>query len=264
LAFGRPARHSALGGSSRLASKSGAPSMELTEFADSVWIAATPIRFAGIWFPHVMTVVRLADGSLLLHSPCHSSEQLTDSIRRIGSVAHVVAPNWFHDLYLTEYRALYPDATLWGPSRLAKLVDRVLSSDAQTPWYALMPHLTLPGFLALDESILFSPSEQHAHSRRSLDERAREREHTPFHSVRLPPFTHRWAARVAAVLAVVPLHGRIIVGACSPTDRGVESRAPHRGAWRSTFERGVAATAARLAIVVRFGRKVAAPVTRKR
>lgn len=130
----------------------------LKPFTNSIWIATTPIRFFGTWFPHVMTVVRLNDGTLLLHSPCRSSPELVEAIAAIGNVAHIVAPNWFHDLYLDEYRAIYPNATLWGPAFLKKqrpsLVDTVLDIDP-TPWEAEMPHVSLRGLLTFDESIFY-------------------------------------------------------------------------------------------------------------
>jgi hypothetical protein len=50
----------------------------LVPFADSLWTTTTPIRFAMTWFPHVITVVRLADRGVLLHSLCKPS----DSFRR--------------------------------------------------------------------------------------------------------------------------------------------------------------------------------------
>lgn len=121
----------------------------LVPFADSIWTATTPVRFVGTWFPHVMTVVRLAGGKLLLHSPCRPSNDLIHELARIGTVADVVAPNWFHDLYLTEYRALYPDATFWAPALLRRqrksLIDRVLDATARPPWFAEMPHVSLSG-----------------------------------------------------------------------------------------------------------------------
>jgi hypothetical protein len=132
----------------------------LKPFADSVWTAATPVRFAGVWFPHVMTVVRFSDDQLVVHSPCRPYDQLTLEIGRIGHVAHIIAPNWFHDLYLNKYRQLYPQATVWGPSQLrrrlgSKLIDQELNNLTRPPWFAEMPHLTLSGLLTFDESIFF-------------------------------------------------------------------------------------------------------------
>jgi hypothetical protein len=55
----------------------------LSELTESLWIASTPIRFAGTWFPHVMAAIRLRDGSVVLHSPCRLSEQLQVDLQRV-------------------------------------------------------------------------------------------------------------------------------------------------------------------------------------
>lgn len=106
-----------------------------------------------------MTAIRLESGGLLLHSPCRPSDDLIADIARIGDVRDIVAPNWFHDLYLAEYRRLYPNATFWAPALLRRrhpsLIDRVLSSTACPPWFDEMPHLTLSGLLTFNESLFY-------------------------------------------------------------------------------------------------------------
>ena len=106
-----------------------------------------------------MTVVRLSGGELLLHSPCQPLNELVDAIRRLGSVAYVVAPNWFHDLYLARYRILFPKATFWAPALLKRqhesLIDSVLNQSTRTPWAEEIPHVTLLGLLTFDESVFF-------------------------------------------------------------------------------------------------------------
>jgi Domain of unknown function (DUF4336) len=131
----------------------------LVPFADSLWTATTPIRFAMTWFPHVMTVVRLTDGRVLLHSPGKPSDHLRREIARIGRVSDVVAPNWFHDLYLREYRDFYPDAAFWGPAFLQRrqrsIINCALDVTTRPPWYAELPYVSLSGLLSFDESAFF-------------------------------------------------------------------------------------------------------------
>jgi hypothetical protein len=130
---------------------------QLVPLTDSVWTATTAIRFVGAWFPHVMTVVKLTDGRVLLHSPCRPSPELIAGIATLGPVSDVVAPNWFHDLYLGEYRFAYPNATFWGPSFLQRqrksLIDRRLDGSETPPWFAEFPYARLTGLLSFDECI---------------------------------------------------------------------------------------------------------------
>ncbi|KIG15533.1 hypothetical protein DB30_05556 [Enhygromyxa salina] len=46
-----------------------------------------------------MTVIRLDDGRLLLHSPIRCTPELREELDALGSVAFVAAPNRFHHLF---------------------------------------------------------------------------------------------------------------------------------------------------------------------
>ncbi len=130
----------------------------LEPFSESIWTASTPVRFAGVWFPHVMTIVRLASGTLLLHSPCRSSGVLIGEIAALGTVSDVIAPNWFHDLYLAEYRRLYPKARFWAPGFLQRRRKRIIDADLDggvPPWFEELPYTSLRGLMTFDECIFF-------------------------------------------------------------------------------------------------------------
>lgn len=102
-----------------------------------------------------MAIIRLSSGDLVLHSPCRPSEELRAGITALGNVGHIIAPNWFHDLYLSRYRRIYPNAVFWGPRRLRKYIDREIDGDIAPPWREALSHLTLRGLLTFDESIFF-------------------------------------------------------------------------------------------------------------
>lgn len=86
----------------------------LVQVGDGLWVVQ---HHRSTWFLHVrtrMTVVRLADGALLLHSPVPIDDALGDAIRALGDVAHVVAPNRWHHLHAAPAKARFPGATLWA------------------------------------------------------------------------------------------------------------------------------------------------------
>lgn len=129
----------------------------VTPLTDDVWTASVPIRFAGVWFPHVMTTIRLADESLVLHSPCRFSSNIAADIATLGVVQHIIAPNWFHDLYLREYHEAYPQATIWGPSFLQRLKGQSLIRgilDGPTPWVEFSQYF-VKGLLTFDETLFY-------------------------------------------------------------------------------------------------------------
>lgn len=131
----------------------------LVPFADCMWTATTPVRFAATWQAHVMTVIRLSGGGVLLHSPCRPSSALLEAIVELGRVTDVVAPNWFHDLYLADYRAAYPHARFWGPRVLKRqrkgLIDGILDGEERPEWFRELPYVTVPGLLTFDESVFY-------------------------------------------------------------------------------------------------------------
>jgi hypothetical protein len=78
-------------------------------------------------------------------------------------VKHIIAPNWFHDLYLREYHDAYPQATVWGPRFLQKLKGRALIGGvlgSATPWSDSISQYVVRGLLTFDETLFYHrPSE---------------------------------------------------------------------------------------------------------
>lgn len=89
-------------------------SMKLVEYIpDQIWIKQYPVHYAGLDFYSLMTVIRLSDGSLLLHSPCDIDDETKQSIERIGRVAHIVAPGSYHYFHVPSAQKVFPEATTY-------------------------------------------------------------------------------------------------------------------------------------------------------
>lgn len=86
----------------------------LTPLAPDLWEYNAPMTVLGMAIGHRLTVVRLADGSLWLHSPVAYSAELAAALAALGPVAHIVAPNCIHDTYLEGWFAAYPGARFHG------------------------------------------------------------------------------------------------------------------------------------------------------
>jgi hypothetical protein len=111
----------------------------LRALAENIWIAERAQRFYGLEVGTRMTVIRLADGSLLLHSPVQLDPELRRELDAIGRVRYTVAPNRVHHLYAGEVAKAYPGARLWvGPGLERKRPDlqfvAVLGDDAPAEW----------------------------------------------------------------------------------------------------------------------------------
>jgi hypothetical protein len=92
----------------------------LRAFAPDLWIADQALTFVGLHLGTRMTVVRLRDGGLFLHSPIRLTEELGSAIDALGPVRCVVAPNLYHHRFVADYRTAYPKAKLYGAPGLAK------------------------------------------------------------------------------------------------------------------------------------------------
>jgi len=87
---------------------------------DNIWDHEKWILFGPIPLWHRMTVIRLADGGLFVHSPTSLDVSVQEEFRKLGRIVAVIAPSWWHDLYLQEYMNAYPDATLYGAPTLVR------------------------------------------------------------------------------------------------------------------------------------------------
>ena len=111
----------------------------LHELAKDIWIETRPERFWGLEVGCRMTVVRLDDGSLWLHSAVEIDPALGEELDALGPVRYVVAPNRFHHLYAGEVKHSYPASRLWiGAGIREKRPDlgaaTVLTDDAPSEW----------------------------------------------------------------------------------------------------------------------------------
>ncbi len=111
----------------------------MRELAEDLWVADRPQRFYGLEVGTRMTVIRLADGSLLLHSPVALDAELRRELDALGRVRFSVAPNRVHHLYAGKVAEAYPEARLWvGPGLERKRPDLVfagvLGDEAPAEW----------------------------------------------------------------------------------------------------------------------------------
>jgi hypothetical protein len=111
----------------------------LRPLAPDIWVADRPQRFYGLEVGTRMTVIRLADGSLLLHSPVVLDAPLRRELDGLGPVRYAVAPNRVHHLHAGAVKDAYPEARLWiGPGLETKRPDlvfvAVLGDEAPPEW----------------------------------------------------------------------------------------------------------------------------------
>jgi hypothetical protein len=131
----------------------------LNAFAEGVWVDTAPVRFLGMRLTSTMTVLRLADGGLLIHSPVAMTPERRAAIEALGRVAHLHAPNLFHHLHLGAWAAAFPSAKVHAPAGLAAKrpdlrIDRIHSATPEPAFAGAVDELPIEGF-RLRESVLY-------------------------------------------------------------------------------------------------------------
>jgi Domain of unknown function (DUF4336) len=101
-----------------------------------------------------MTVVRLSNGDLFLHSPIAFDAALAKSLQAIGTVRHLVSPNQFHYAHIGEWSRAFPDAIAWASPHARQRArsrgidvrfDRDLGGDPPEEWRGQIDQTAVPG-----------------------------------------------------------------------------------------------------------------------
>jgi len=132
----------------------------LRQIDTGIWATEAPQKFIGADVGTRMTVIRLADSSLFIHSPVHLDDALRAALDAIGPVRHVVAPNRFHHLYVADYPRNYPEAKLYAAPGLETKrrdlhFDAILSDEAPDAWRGQIDQFVFHGFSPLNETVFF-------------------------------------------------------------------------------------------------------------
>lgn len=137
----------------------------LTPLGEDIWIVDGPtIDFYRIPFPTRMTVIRLANGDLFLHSPIAYTEALAEELKRLGTIRHLVSPNWIHYAYIADWQCHCADTIAWASpgvreraqSRKVEInFDRDLEDGPATDWSGEIDQLIVRGSKVHTEVVFF-------------------------------------------------------------------------------------------------------------
>ena len=130
----------------------------LRELSPDLWVAERALRFFGIEIGTRMTVARLADGSLFVHSPSALDSETRHDLDALGAVRFVVAPNRFHHLFVGDYFGAYPEARIYAAPGLAEkrrdlAFHGVLGDDAEPAWADQIDQLVFRAMALFNEVV---------------------------------------------------------------------------------------------------------------
>ncbi|HJS85313.1 MAG TPA: DUF4336 domain-containing protein [Acetobacteraceae bacterium] len=127
----------------------------LKPVAEGIWIADSgPLHILGMPLPVRMTVVRLGDGGMWLHSPTRYTEGLRQAIEGLGPIRHLIAPNVAHWSFLKDWQRHCPKAVTWAAPNLRRRrqvrkaelrLDHDLSDTSPPDWAGEIAQAVVPG-----------------------------------------------------------------------------------------------------------------------
>jgi hypothetical protein len=139
--------------------------MQLTEFIKGqIWTRDYPVNLAVCPFNARMSVIRLGDGRLMLHSPCGMDDATAEAISKLGRVGHIVAPGSLHHMHVAEAQRRFPEAQTYlcpGVERRAPNLrfDWILGPRSPAAWSDTIDQVLILGNTNVCEvAMLHKPS----------------------------------------------------------------------------------------------------------
>jgi hypothetical protein len=128
-----------------------------------LFVATRPLR---LWIGDIgcrMTVIRLADGGLFLHSPVPLDDAIRQALDREGRVEFLIGPSKVHHFYLGDYARAYPDALLCGAPGLSEKrkdldFNWVIDDAVAPPWGDEIQMRLFRGAPLMNEVVFFHPA----------------------------------------------------------------------------------------------------------
>ena len=132
----------------------------LTPLAADLWVARRPLPLLVGDIGTHMTVVRLPDGGLFLHSPAPFDAETKRALDEIGPVRCVAAPSKVHHFFVGAYVAAYPEARLFAapglPEKRQDLrFDAILGDDPPPQWRGVLEQHLFRGAPYVNEVVFF-------------------------------------------------------------------------------------------------------------
>ena len=128
--------------------------------ANKIHIDEIPLQFLGMQLGTRMTVIKMKNNSLFLHSPTKLTHVLKNILDELGKVSIIVCPNKLHHLYINSYVENYPKAKLYAAPGLEKKRKDIqfkgtLEDKPDQEWSEEIDQMVFKGCFLMEEVFFF-------------------------------------------------------------------------------------------------------------
>ena len=136
---------------------------------NNLWLVRQPLELFGMDFGTVMTIIKLKDSSLWIHSPVEPSSELLRHLDSLGNVTSVISPSNFHHLYAASFMNEFPDAHYYYSPGVEKkqrkkigdiTLKTELSENSKAPWNDEIEILKIGGMPFVNEFVFYHKNSQ--------------------------------------------------------------------------------------------------------
>jgi len=129
----------------------------MKNIAEDIWVHEDQMKMAGAPLRLRMTVVRLSDGRLWVHSPTALSPALEQEVNNLGEVAFIVGASNGHNKWLQQWQQAFPEAGLYVsggiPDKLHLTKYQLLDEHFDNLWHDDLEREYMPGVSFFQESV---------------------------------------------------------------------------------------------------------------
>ncbi len=135
----------------------------LNKIAENIWtVNGSTVNFLGIPFPTRMTIIRLKNSRLWIHSPVQMGAMF-DDVSSLGEVCYLISPNKLHHLFIADWQKKFPAARCYAsPGIIKKRPDidfyKELGMDAENEWAEELEQTVFRGSPVMQEVVFYHKS----------------------------------------------------------------------------------------------------------
>ena len=138
------------------------PGAKMKKLDENIWTHEDAMSLMGTHLPLRMTIIKLSDDTLWVHSPTQLSAQMKNEVDALGTVSCIVGASNGHNNWLKQWQQAYPQATLYVsagiPKKLGLADYQLLDESSENIWQDNLVHEYMDGVPFFNESVFLHTS----------------------------------------------------------------------------------------------------------